>query len=90
MTVIWEYCEASAFHLFGERSESSLGNHVIGLLKEHGALTTTELNNRLGSNRRRGLKDELDRLKDAGLVKREEIKHDGAGRTGYRWSLPGG
>lgn len=86
---LWDYCERSVRHLFGDATGDPVADEVRGLLAAApGGLTRTELTNAMG-NRLGGevLAKELAALQAAGLARPEAVPT--AGRPAERWHATG-
>lgn len=82
---LWEYCEASARHIFGENLGYPLADSVLNALRTTPeGMTRTDIQNFFGRNRRAS---EIDRvlgfLYERGLVGRKPERTEG--RTAERW-----
>jgi hypothetical protein len=84
-TALWDYCDRSVRHLFGDATGDAGADEVRALLADApGGLTRTELTKALG-NRHGGvaLTKALTILQRAGLARPESVPT--AGRTAERW-----
>jgi hypothetical protein len=82
---LWEYAEASALTIFGERAGDKLSDFFLSALRAQPAgLTRTELSAKLGRNRKaEDINAALELLKDYGLADRVKERTDG--RPVERW-----
>jgi hypothetical protein len=88
---VWDYCEASAYRLFGERAGDPLGDKVLELLA-HGPLPRGAFKQHLSVQQKAALPLTLAKLQAAGQVRRREVNQDGPGRPTEVWERtePGG
>lgn len=82
---LWEYCEASARYIFGQRLGDPIADELLAALRGHPeGMTRTEIRDWFGRNRKAG---EIDRglgvLAKQRLARREERKSEG--RPIERW-----
>jgi hypothetical protein len=85
---IWQYCEQSAYHIFGDRTGDRLADELLEVLKDAGedGMTRNEIYDHFGRNERSvRLGAVLRDLERAGLVRMEKEKTDGRGRPPERW-----
>ena len=45
---VWEYCERSAFYIFGDATGDPVADRIFAALKIRGKMTRTDINNLLG------------------------------------------
>lgn len=82
---LWEYCEASAKYIFGQRLGDPIADELVTALRKHpDGMTKTEIRDWFGRNRKGG---EIDRglslLARNGLARRED--RQSGGRPSERW-----
>lgn len=83
---VWEYCEESAYMLFGGQTGDDLADKLLGLLAA-GSMSRDDFNKHLSPNQKREATAALQRLEQSGRVKSTSIKHKGAGRPTTVWEL---
>ena len=87
---LWQYSEASAHRIFGDRTGDALADELLEALRDAGetGMTRSEIYDLFGRNRRRNhLGAVLRGLKEQGRVRMEKEKQEGAGRPTERWFL---
>ncbi len=87
---VWQYCEDSARHIFGNRLGSKLLDTIIASLRtaQGFRLTRTQINKALsGHYNETGITQGLERLKDLGIATPSERKTNG--RPVEVWTLAG-
>ena len=82
---LWEYCEASAKYIFGERLGDPVADTLVDAIQKHpSGMTRTEIRDWFGRNRKA---HEIDRglslLTKQGLIRREAVQT--GGRPIERW-----
>jgi hypothetical protein len=82
---LWEYCEASAKYIFGQRLGDPIADELMTALRKHSTgMTRTEIRDWFGRNRKA---NEIDRglalLAKQGLARKEELPS--GGRPIERW-----
>ncbi len=90
---LWQYSEASAYRIFGDRTGDQLADDLIEALKDAGdvGMTRAEIYDLFGRNQRRDrLGAVLRGLRDRGRARMEKEKPDGPGRPTERWFLADG
>jgi hypothetical protein len=73
---VWDYCEESAYILFGGRSGTGLGDKLL-LLLNTGAMTLTQISGHRSHQQRADCPMELARLEQLGLVRRRKVETGG-------------
>ena len=83
---VWNYCEASAAHVFGDKTGDELADKLLDILTQ-GPLDRTGLTRATGNNRSaQKITDALEMLKKIGRVTVEHV--DGSGRKPREiWSI---
>jgi hypothetical protein len=83
---VWAYCEESARMLFQDKAGDPLGDKLLLLLR-NGPMTRAEFNRHLSAQQKTAAGAVLAKLEAGGLVRREKVAHEGAGRPAERWEL---
>jgi hypothetical protein len=89
---LWQYSEASAHRIFGDRTGDQLADEILEALKDagDGGLTRAEIYDLFGRNQRRDrLGAVLRDLEGQGRARKQKEKPDGPGRPTERWFLAG-
>jgi hypothetical protein len=87
---IWQYSEASARRIFGDRTGDALADEVLEVLKNTGdeGMTRSEIYELFGRNQRRErLSAVLRDLRSQGRARMEKDKPEGPGRPTERWFI---
>jgi hypothetical protein len=87
---LWQYSEASAYRIFGDRTGDQLADDLIEALRDAGdaGMTRAEIYDLFGRNQRRNrLGAVLRELENQGRVRKEKEKPEGPGRPTERWFL---
>jgi hypothetical protein len=85
---VWQYCEQSAYQIFGDRTGDRLADELLEVLKDAGeeGMTRNEIYDHFGRNERSvRLGAVLRDLARQGLARMEKEKTDGPGRPTERW-----
>jgi hypothetical protein len=83
---VWDYCEASALWVFGDRLGDPVADAILDALRERGELTRTEIRDVLGRHQSgERVAAALGRLQQLGMVACE--RKDTGGRPVERWRL---
>ena len=83
---IWQYNEESVNQLFKDKTGDALADKLVGLLKEHGAMTMTRFNQRMNIPHRE-IRTALEFLKTLGRVEKLPDQKTGPGWPTERWQL---
>jgi hypothetical protein len=81
---VWGYCEASAMALFHGTSADTLCDKVLRLLS-NGPMTRDDFNKHLSVKQKSEIARVLSKLEQQKLIKRSQVKHNGAGRPATLW-----
>jgi hypothetical protein len=90
---VWQYSEASALRIFGDRTGDQMADELLGALEDAGedGMTRAEIYDLFGRNRRRDrIGTVLRGLEEQGRARRQKDKPEGPGRPTERWFLAGG
>ncbi len=90
---VWQYSEASARRIFGDRTGDALADELLEALGDAGdeGMTRTEIYDLFGRNQRRNrLGAVLRDLGSQGRARKRKDKPEGPGRPTERWFLAGG
>jgi hypothetical protein len=85
---VWQYCEQSAYQIFGDRTGDRLADELLDALKDAGeeGMTRNDIYDHFGRNQRSvRLGAVLRDLERQGLARMEKEKTDGPGRPTERW-----
>jgi Protein of unknown function (DUF3987)/Domain of unknown function (DUF3854) len=81
---VWGYCEASAMALFNDTSGDTLCDKVLRLLG-NGPMTRDDFNKHLSIKQKGQIARVLSKLEEQKLIRRSQVKHNGAGRPATLW-----
>lgn len=83
---VWEYCEASARHIFGDATGDRVADQIIRALRSVGELSRTDINNLLGRNTPAArIEAALRTLESAHMASSETRKQEDGGRPVEVW-----
>jgi hypothetical protein len=85
---VWQYCEQSAYLIFGDRTGDRLADELLEALKDAGdeGMTRNDIHDFFGRNQKSvRIGSVLRDLERQGLVRMEKEKTDGPGRPTERW-----
>jgi hypothetical protein len=85
---VWQYCEQSAYLIFGDRTGDRLADELLDALRDAGedGMTRNDIHTFFGRNQKSArLGSVLRDLERQGLVRMEKEKTDGPGRPTERW-----
>jgi hypothetical protein len=85
---VWQYCEQSAYQIFGDRTGDRLADELLEILKDAGeeGMTRNEIYDHFSRNERSvRLGAVLRDLERQGLARMEKEKTDSPGRPAERW-----
>jgi Domain of unknown function (DUF3854) len=85
---VWQYCEHSAYLIFGDRTGDRLADELLEALKDAGeeGMTRNDIHDFFGRNQKSvRIGSVLRDLERQGLVRMEKEKTDGRGRPPDRW-----
>jgi predicted ArsR family transcriptional regulator len=82
---LWDYCDRSALHIFGDSMGDPMADEILAALKRHpGGMTRTEISDMFGRHRNaKQISKALSTLQNAGKVFVESTKTKG--RPVERW-----
>ncbi len=87
---LWQYSEASAHRIFGDRTGDALADELLEALRDAGetGMTRSEIYDLFGRNQRRNqIGAVLRNLESLGRARKHKDKHEGPGRPAERWFL---
>jgi len=87
---VWQYSEASAHRIFGDRTGDALADELLEALRDAGevGMSRGEIYNLFGRNQRRNqIGAVLRNLESQGRARKYKDKHEGPGRSTERWFL---
>ena len=90
---LWQYSEASALRIFGDRTGDQMADELLEALRDAGeaGMTRSEIYDLFGRNQRRNqIGAVLRNLESLGRARKQADKHEGPGRPTERWFLASG
>jgi hypothetical protein len=90
---VWQYCEQSAYLIFGDRTGDRLADELLEALKDAGeeGMTRNDIHTFFGHNQKSvRIGSVLRDLERQGLARMEKEKTDGPGRPPERWFVRDG
>jgi hypothetical protein len=85
---VWQYCEQSAYLIFGDKTGDRLADELLEALKDVGeeGMTRNDIHDFFGRNQKSvRIGSVLRDLERQGLARMEKEKTDGPGRPTERW-----
>jgi predicted ArsR family transcriptional regulator len=85
---VWQYCEQSAYLIFGDKTGDRLADELLEALKDVGeeGMTRRDIHDFFGRNQKSvRIGSVLRDLERQGLAHMEKVKTDGPGRPTERW-----
>jgi hypothetical protein len=81
---VWDYCEASVYYLYADKSGDPLGDKILELLRAE-PLSRNDFNRHLSADQKKHLPAILEMLRASGRVRMRQEKQSGPGRPLEMW-----
>jgi hypothetical protein len=84
---VWNFCEASAQHIFGDMTGNRFADTILPQLRRHAerGMSRSDILRVFGNHNSAAIEYALDLLLSLGKVKRQLLPRDGLGRTPEIW-----